>query len=926
MANILNRRGSVLLMAIGLLTIIAILASTFLIVSNLDAQETETLAVKAMADPIAEGALHATMALIGPDRHAGGDGPYGALDEVSGSDQKLAGYIDSPGDPHGGTGGVRIDEWLAPAGRDDATRQAFWSKIYGADAAHTGVAADTDGDGTDDAWFYTYYDDADANSREGKFKVAVRIVDLSAKVCVNTASDGDPNGPDDADVGDDLETRSPALINLVRAMGGGLSGAQSVYRDRIHPLRCGYDEGQRGPRDVLKEYDTHCGRKLLSPDRDSQDQTKVVYDPFPIGDEVFLLWCEPLRYNSVANVGRLYEATGPYLKQLNVSQDANGNRYGDQVKRLLTTFSCTSAVVRKPDAAKELNELELLNVWNNDQALYKRMKAMLGELGIADTEAGCKRMAAAFVSNLKAYLSAGRDEGPWRFKPDAEDFETYGYKGDVVITEVVGKHQAPSQDGKQDWAWGCAIELMNPTNEEITLDGTFELIIDGSRHVNLEGTVPAEKEGITYKKWVLCHLETGADSNTTLDEFFPGISNHRELGADLDFAGGGSGSVTLELVRNENGYAVPVDQVDASDFNYVRKRGDPPDNDGFVCIQRDDRYAGDSNTAGLSKPLTRFLLPRYTSSNSEQTLGARNSASGGAEYPILFHTVERPAGVQQLISVAELCNIYLAAPASGASIAETEKTFGQLITKDEISGIFRDCYTRGKLGYTQIDDANSTTYPALPSGCLYAEFFTNVARHLRKMEQGRIYGRINVNTATREALLALPWPERIVGPEVTPGIRAEYTVRQGHFDPNVAVQWILDYRRNPGANCGIADLRSDTQNLRAFLTPGEVAIPLAAYMKTVIAGAGGADWEEVKTTPGAFEAVHALYRAVADCITTRSDVFAIYIKVQYGGGGRYAWHYLAVVDRSNVLKKGDTPAVLLFCEVQPTEDEEQDQE
>ena len=34
-----RRRGSILLMAIGMLTIIAILVSTFLIVSNLDAQE-----------------------------------------------------------------------------------------------------------------------------------------------------------------------------------------------------------------------------------------------------------------------------------------------------------------------------------------------------------------------------------------------------------------------------------------------------------------------------------------------------------------------------------------------------------------------------------------------------------------------------------------------------------------------------------------------------------------------------------------------------------------------------------------------------------------------------------------------------------------------------------------------------------------------
>ena len=421
MANMPNRRGSVLLMAIGLLTIIAILASTFLIVSNLDAQETETLAVKAMADPIAEGALHAILGLIGEDRHANADGPYGALEEVSGDEQKLAGYIDSPGDPRGGTGGVRIDEWLAPVGRDDAGLRDFWSKIFSASAAQTGLAADTDGDGTEDAWFYTYYDDADANSREGKFKVAVRIVDLSAKVCVNTASDGDPNGPELARVDDDLQTRSPALINLVRAMGGRPQSpvladqARQLYTGTIHRLRCGVSQGQTGV--PLGQYDDECGRRLLSP-RSGQNGQPPNYNPFPIGDEVFLLWCEPLRYDSVANVGRLCDTIGQHLKNLNQIDDPN-RTLGDETKRLLTTFSCTSAVVRKPDPdpEKELKELERLNVWNNEQAIYKRMRVMLEELGIANSQPQRKRLAAGFVSNLKAYLSPAGTGGPGGSSP-----------------------------------------------------------------------------------------------------------------------------------------------------------------------------------------------------------------------------------------------------------------------------------------------------------------------------------------------------------------------------------------------------------------------------------------------------------------------------------------------------------------------------
>jgi hypothetical protein len=911
MATLRNRRGSVLLMAIGLLTIIAILSSTFLIVSNLDSQETESLTVKTMADPVAVGALHKTIALIAEDRHANQQGPYGALQEGGLSEEeRLKAYIDAPG----GGEGDRIDEWLAPCGRSEASISTYWSRIYSDDANDAG-RTDTDGDEVEDAWYYVFYDDADPNSREGKFKVAVRIVDLSAKVCVNTASDGDPNG-NDPNPQNWLQTRSPALINLMRVLGSGY-GAPLLYQQKIHPARCGVQAGQLGY--SLRDYDDECGRRLLSPFTTPQRS----YDPFAIGDEVFLLWCEPLAYDSPANVGRLYNAIGPYLKQLNVVQDANGYPLGDQAKRLLTTFSCTSAVVRRPDSAKELKELELLNVGNNEQGIYKRMKVMLAELGIAE-ETQCNRLASAFVSNLKAYLSPGREGAPWDFQPEGETFTTYGYKGDLVITEVVGKHKGPTEDDKDDGVWATAIELMNPTDEDMDL-AEYQLVINGGTPITLKGSVPAGREGASYTKRVLWHLEKGDDAQTTMEEFLPGITNHDggDLGIELDFAGGEGGSVRLELVHNENGHAVPVD---SSEFTYSRPQPLTLNAEDMVCMQRDDRYeGGDANSAGWSKPLTRYLLPRHTSV-AAHTLGAANSVTGGAEHAILFHSVERPGSGQQLNSVGELCNIYLAAPASGEGVPESEKTFGQQIIKEEIP-IFKDTYTRGKMA---LADANTLVdagglYPALPPGCLYAEFFTNVARHVRKKEQGRVYGRINVNTATREALLALPWPERIPAPELATGV-TEYTTANGDFDPNLAVQLILDYRHNPGGgNFGVGSLRSGTQNLRAFLTPGEVAIPLAAYMRTVILGhpsTSGMTWDQVRSRPGTYEALHALYRSIADCITTRSDVFGIYIKVQYGEGGRYTWNYLAVVDRSNVLDKHDTPAILLFCEIQSAEDNE----
>ncbi|MGB2824949.1 MAG: hypothetical protein WBF17_28520 [Phycisphaerae bacterium] len=945
MATIRNRRGSVLLMAIGLLTIIAILSSTFLIVSNLDAQETETLAVKAMADPIAEGALRTAIALIARDRQTNDDGPYGAVADLSGNHAQWIAYVDAVG----GGDGDRIDEWLAACGRTRAAMSNYWSKIYGDDTAEVG-RTDTDGDDIEDAFLYKYYDTADPNSREGKFRVAIRVVDLSGKVCINTASNGEPNGPTEADEDDDVVTQSPALINVVRALAVGnetgamRQAADTLYSNRIHPFRCGYDEGQTGTRAILKEYDIHCGRKLLSPDRDPQDQTKVVYNPFAIGDEAFLLWCEPMRYGPIANVGRLYTAIGAHLRELNRAQDANGNPLGDEVKRLLTTFSCTSAVPRRPDAAQGLRILEYLDVWRNDQAIYDRMKVMLARLFPTGDALQAKYMAAAFVSNMKVYLSPGASGQFQVTNDEGATFTTYGYRGDVVITEVVGKHYGPSQAGKQDWAWGCAVELMNPTDQEIDL-ANYKLVV-GEQTIDLTGEIVA-RQGSSCSRVVLCNYAKGADANASLEQFFDHISEHTTIDG-LDLGGDGETAAAIKLVRVHTDGEIPVDQVKPEDFNYKRKPAQDlgPTDISFVRIQRDDRYEMDVGGSLPQRRITRYLFPNYARTetsgrdDNDHTLGTANAepdavpqARGGGDYPVTFQTITRAPTSQRLLSVGELCNIHLVSPIDGTE--DEDVTFGHRITKPELATFFPDRCTRGKLPFcpvpwkaTQAQETPGSVdyggytpddYPDIPAGCMYAEFFTNVLPH-RQQTEGRIYGRLNVNTATREALLALPWPTEISPTVQVPGAPQRYSVANGDFDWNEAVQRIIHYREHPRGNSVMAGLRADSASSPAFLTPGEVAIPLATYMDERLKTLTNVDSiEKLTDKPGFFEARHALYRAIADCITTRSDVFGVYIKVQSGDGGRYRWYYLAVVDRSSVLTKKDTPAILLFCEIQPTE-------
>ena len=106
-----NRRGSVLLMAIGLLTIVAILASTFLIVSNLDAQEADTLATKRQADPIAEAIFSTAIAYALKDLWVdANDGPFGDIEEDSpDANTAWSRFIDRPGKDKK----FDLDEWLS---------------------------------------------------------------------------------------------------------------------------------------------------------------------------------------------------------------------------------------------------------------------------------------------------------------------------------------------------------------------------------------------------------------------------------------------------------------------------------------------------------------------------------------------------------------------------------------------------------------------------------------------------------------------------------------------------------------------------------------------------------------------------------------------------------------------------------------------
>jgi len=173
MTSMHNRRGSVLLMAIGMLTILAILASTFLVISNLDSEETEGLAVRACADPIIDGLAAKAVAQISFDRPVNANGIYGAMlansnglvsfmdrahayDKTETTDPWLSdSYVPGEGISGQLTNLVGPDILTACALGNTAPKFAEASAgTYTDDQTTDGVYVCTDGDGIPDAVLY----------------------------------------------------------------------------------------------------------------------------------------------------------------------------------------------------------------------------------------------------------------------------------------------------------------------------------------------------------------------------------------------------------------------------------------------------------------------------------------------------------------------------------------------------------------------------------------------------------------------------------------------------------------------------------------------------------------------------------------------------------------------------------------------------
>jgi len=1018
-----NRRGSVLLMAIGMLTILAILTSTFLIISNLDSEETEGLQVRAYADPILDGLLAKAVAQISFDRQAAAaGGPYAAMAPDS---TGLVSFMDYPhayttaetadhclsstyvpGEGVSGPGqltnltgptnaNVNVAAYKIDAGVKFA-ETAMSTYLNGYDT--TGTYVDTDCDGIPDAVLYDTGITSplsDANT----YYAAVRIEDLNSRMCINTAGGWDlseslydrpiGSGPEMIDLRTFLDKRSgtsstSALYPLLNA--GDTTGSKGRVGDASPAT--GGTAANPAPAST-KGYYRWCGANMLSPSKPPTGTGG--YQPFGIGDEVFFLNACSYMDNMSQFGGRINQIILPLC-------NATSTPLPDGIRRQLTTINCVSSVLRWPDALTNVTEPLAINSVQSAadcQLVYDRVKLMLAATGMGKDENARARMAAHFAANLWAYNANGTGAAigePWKFKPSGQSFSVFGVRTNLVITQVFARHVKntlfdPTDPTKDNSAWGYAIEVANPTSSFIG-SSAYEL------EVRPEGGSPVTTQvfsglfsgvnssSVTPAKKVVYFYGAGPSANGTKDTFF-GASTGGWLSATnnaLDFRKG-MPSISVTLYYKIGSERVPLDYVSVGangcDLTYdtnVKEtdiKGDYANKTGpsalgvdtCIHIRRDDRllitapslqraarlnmamYYKDtsvtSTTLGLANGVTETQLnvrSYYGMPAGNQPAFVKPTFSPALYRPRDTAVSTSPAARDSLPtddyflpSLADLCNVYLAGPISDG----TDRPFTTEILREDMSNAFKNRADIGRLPSVKpiaplapadfIDAAANAKYPDIPPGYMLHEFFTRTtAQQARPNEKKRIYGLPNVNTLPIPsqtgnlnyncAVWWLPWPqENSSTNRLGLGQTAKVYVR------SEAVKSIRQYRdladdcTDRAAWTGITNLRNaNGSKIAGFLTPGEVGIPLAKYMDTLLQ-AGSAVFEQ---DADYVRARNCLFGYISDCISTRSDVYACYITVQHGrnySGKR--WRYVAVIDRSNVMLPTDKAAVLLVSQL-----------
>lgn len=899
-----STRGSVLVMVVGLLTIIAMLGSVFLLVARLNRRTAEALDAAA-PDSLVAGIVNQVAEQMKVDLNMGVYDDKGDADTLNDEYMPYLGgaaaaaYADFPGEGN--------DGWLASNYTASVWTDKLWPHITNisgeldnAERKVTGVAVnhknlrDTDSDGLADAILYRM---EVFNSNGDEYCAAVRVIDLGGLICVNTGGEYPGTTPP--------AYTTPVWVNLKGFLNASLGD------DTIYGSLC----AQRGSSDNMGALWTNLASH--------PSNTVSPYVAFGVGDEMYLRWLTSSQ-NSSTFTGPLYDATKTGEAALPI-----------QVRRFLTTQGASRNLLRRPrpnlTTRIPLREMTAgsgdLALSENDPnaavkrtALYELLSEALG--GTDDA----KITAAHFVANLWAYMDGQSPDQSYAFTVTGHSDETdpvvYGVVPQPFITEAYAYNLQATNDGgdpltwNNDEGWAYAIELYNPSNRDIPLGNATSTAYKLAQGENTlvfpaGATIPAGGHYTVYSfggQFIPEGSSTRRDAeagdfgfNDPAPEADPPVvgipASQKYRWNSLDF----TSSEPVRLVRipagNDNDPEIEMDNVSKTNFVYVainRRESNSECKNG----RRDD---GVSDRVELQRMAT-FVGTTYTGNAVKiHTLGSSNNyadwpdeqknqipftnAGGNPEYCGGFSIPQSAA--EGMNSVSDVMNLFLTGPIISTAMT---RSLPEQLTQD-----YRSDPSRGRANELSATTLSGTSYPAVPFGVALGELFAVIPGYNPASDpvDSRVYGRLNINTATRETLLMLPWPDTVNGVTLTAEQKGEI------------VDAILEYRKPalpaPGGH-------------GAFTTPGQLATVLGSHFDTMTTGETPA-WDAIAESSNNYlEERGKLYKAVADLITVNSDVYAITMRVNLEdtrGVVKYGWNYISVIDRGSCFKPSDTPSPIL---------------
>ena len=876
-----NRKGSVIVMVVGLLVLLAMVGMTFIIVAHMDRRESASIATVAPMKQVAGGVLQQIRAKLAADLYiSSGDVIYGDATNYKEQvdfphedyDKHLASFgpVDTNGD------GV-VDTWKHISNHNDVG-------VFANVAVDDALLVDTDGyswgGNEGDAKLFS----SGVSNRSGKqYYVAYRLIDASSLMNANSAYAT-------------LSAKAGRVMPVTDVSLSALAGVTA--RNEVHAVRRG-DTGVN-----ITDYNTHYVLRPLNPNPPGG----TAFLPFDASDMLAVVWGRTIP-NTAS--GRLYEALGTY------AQSPTDRR------PYLTVHSASRDYVRQVSGGVNEPMTDNRRVGLNTAAFVDLFNAFYNAIPVNPDafplDDNARRMVAAQLAvNVIDYRDTDNDvtvQDVYDAIP-AKIGTVFGVERQPFITEAwlrmewVGDAATGSV---QQWS---AIELFNPYKTQVDLTG-YKLKVGGNTNdlQNNPGSIPAgERIVIVSNTADIQALSKSQDDNLDLRE---PCTLFRQSSSDA----AGVSSVPVGSVGIGDFVDLDLDEPNA---------GDPP---VYAAIRRDDAVARAKYSVAVYKTYggntVTYLIGETGCPTATLTNLGRSNVDPlvGGEATVTTTPAAAPTPVfvrnGNLINLGEVSRIFYKGPSDSdpldnvlASMSPNNVSNGRLYTLGAI--------TPG--GWT-VTNAN---IPDVPPICMLGDYMDVLTPSTdNDVRTDTVYGRININTA--------PW--QVI--QYLPGISA-MAQRDLIATDIVAYRDLLDNTSTGGTDYSAgarAAILTDLRDAPGFASPGEVAIPiyLRGSKADIAAGyklpqnnysatdespynytlAGTAD-DGLDEITGDLSKYDIYYSWMSNQLTVRSDVYIAYIRVQIGSSATTAGavrRYIAVIDRSNCTSTDKLPDVLMFAEM-----------